>query len=146
MGNTTSSAISKEILEDLKLSTKFSETEISQWYENFQKQCPTGRITPEEFEEIYARFFPEADAKSYARHVFRSFDTNDDGTLDFKEYIIALHMTSSGKTTRKLEWAFSLFDVDKNGYINKSEVKEICQVRAIHCVQICSSKTEIRKK
>ncbi|XP_017271034.1 visinin [Kryptolebias marmoratus] len=126
MGNTTS-ALSKEILEDLKLSTKFSETEICQWYENFQKQCPTGRITPEEFEEIYARFFPEADAKSYARHVFRSFDTNDDGTLDFKEYIIALHMTSSGKTTRKLEWAFSLFDVDKNGYINKSEVKEICQ-------------------
>uniref|UniRef100_A0A8C6NQW5 Recoverin 2 n=1 Tax=Nothobranchius furzeri TaxID=105023 RepID=A0A8C6NQW5_NOTFU len=127
MGNATSSALSKEILEDLKLSTKFSETEICQWYENFQKQCPTGRITPEEFEEIYSRFFPETDAKSYARHVFRSFDTNDDGTLDFKEYIIALHMTSSGKTTRKLEWAFSLFDVDKNGYINKSEVKEICQ-------------------
>ncbi|XP_049587779.1 recoverin 2 [Syngnathus scovelli] len=127
MGNSTSSALSKEILEDLKLSTKFTEHEISQWYENFQKQCPTGRITPEEFEQIYARFFPDSDAKSYARHVFRSFDTNDDGTLDFKEYIIALHMTSTGKTTRKLEWAFSLFDVDKNGYINKTEVTEICQ-------------------
>ncbi|XP_030249506.1 recoverin 2 [Sparus aurata] len=127
MGNSTSSAISKEILEDLKLTTKFTENEISQWYENFQKQCPTGRITPEEFEQIYSRFFPESDAKSYARHVFRSFDTNDDGTLDFKEYIIALHMTSTGKTTRKLEWAFSLFDVDKNGYINKTEVTEICQ-------------------
>lgn len=128
MGNSTSSALSKEILEDLKLSTKFSEHEIGQWYENFQKQCPTGRITPEEFEQIYARFFPDSDTKSYARHVFRSFDTNDDGTLDFKEYIIALHMTSTGKTTRKLEWAFSLFDVDKNGYITKSEVKEICTV------------------
>uniref|UniRef100_A0AAQ4QBR1 Recoverin 2 n=1 Tax=Gasterosteus aculeatus aculeatus TaxID=481459 RepID=A0AAQ4QBR1_GASAC len=91
------------------------------------KQCPTGRITPEEFEQIYSRFFPDSDAKTYARHVFRSFDTNDDGTLDFKEYIIALHMTSTGKTTRKLEWAFSLFDVDKNGYINKTEVTEICQ-------------------
>uniref|UniRef100_A0AAV2MCF1 EF-hand domain-containing protein n=1 Tax=Knipowitschia caucasica TaxID=637954 RepID=A0AAV2MCF1_KNICA len=119
--------MSKEILEDLKLNTKFTETEISQWYENFQKQCPSGRITPEEFEQIYMRFFPESDAKTYARHVFRSFDTNDDGTLDFKEYIIALHMTSTGKTTRKLEWAFSLFDVDKNGYITKTEVTEICQ-------------------
>ena len=38
-------------------------------------------------------------------------------------------MTSTGKTTRKLEWAFSLFDVDKNGYITKTEVTEICQVR-----------------
>ncbi|CAB1448902.1 unnamed protein product [Pleuronectes platessa] len=111
MGNSISSALSKEILEDLKLTTKFTEHEISQWYENFQKQCPTGRITPEEFEQIYIRFFPDSDSKSYARH----------------EYIIALHMTSTGKTIRKLEWAFSLFDVDKNGYINKTEVTEICQ-------------------
>ncbi|KAI1885837.1 hypothetical protein AGOR_G00207890 [Albula goreensis] len=127
MGNTKSSAMSKEILEDLKLSTKFTETELCQWYENFQKQCPTGLITPQEFENIYARFFPDSETKSYAHHVFRSFDTNDDGTLDFKEYIIALHMTSSGQMSRKLEWAFSLFDVDKNGYITKSEVGDICQ-------------------
>ncbi|XP_052000386.1 visinin-like [Xyrauchen texanus] len=126
MGNAKSSAMSKEILEDLKLTTKFSENELSQWYENFQKQCPSGRITPEEFKMIYDRFFPESDTTSYAQHVFRSFDTNDDGTLDFKEYIIALHMTSTGKTERKLEWAFSLFDVDKNGYITKSEVGDIC--------------------
>ncbi|XP_071779929.1 visinin-like [Centroberyx gerrardi] len=126
MGNTKSGAVSKEILEDLKLNTKFSETEIVQWYDNFKRQCPTGRISKEEFQSIYSKFFPESDAHTYAQHVFRSFDTNDDGTLDFKEYIIALHMTSTGKTTRKLEWAFSLFDVDKNGYITKSEVKEIC--------------------
>lgn len=126
MGNATSGKLSKEILEDLKMNTKFTENEISQWYENFEKQCPGGRISPEEFEQIYARFFPDSDAKTYAHHVFRSFDTNEDGTLDFKEYIIALHMTS-GKPTRKLEWAFSLFDVDKNGYITKTEVTEICQ-------------------
>lgn len=128
MGNSKSSAMSKEILKDLKLTTNFSETELCQWYENFQKQCPTGRIAPHEFEKIYKRFFPDSDATTYAKHVFRSFDTNDDGTLDFKEYIIALHMTSGGKTDRKLEWAFSLFDVDKNGYITKAEVSEICHV------------------
>ncbi|KAK5620636.1 hypothetical protein CHARACLAT_011899 [Characodon lateralis] len=126
MGNSKSGAVSKEILEELKLNTKFSETEIVQWYENFKKQCPSGRITKEEFQNIYRKFFPDSDANTYAHHVFRSFDANDDGTLDFKEYIIALHMTATGKTTSKLEWAFSLFDVDKNGYITKSEVTEIC--------------------
>lgn len=128
MGNSKSGAVSKEILEDLKLNTKFSETEIVQWYENFKKQCPSGRISKDEFQNIYRKFFPDSDANTYAQHVFRSFDTNDDGTLDFKEYIIALHMTGTGKTTSKLEWAFSLFDVDKNGYITKSEVTEICTV------------------
>ncbi|KAM4539051.1 recoverin-like [Odontesthes bonariensis] len=126
MGNNKSSAVSKEILEDLKLTTKFSETEIYHWYENFKKQCPSGRITKEEFQNIYSKFFPDCDANTYAQHVFRSFDTNDDGTLDFKEYIIALHMTSTGKTHKKLEWTFSLFDVDRNGHITKSEVTDIC--------------------
>ncbi|PWA33414.1 recoverin-like [Gambusia affinis] len=126
MGNSKSGAVSKEILEDLKLNTKFTETEIVQWYDNFKKQCPSGRISKDEFQNIYRKFFPDSDANTYAQHVFRSFDTNDDGTLDFKEYIIALHMTATGKTTSKLEWAFSLFDVDKNGYITKSEVTEIC--------------------
>ncbi|XP_056439138.1 visinin-like [Gadus chalcogrammus] len=126
MGNSRSGAVSKEILEELKMNTKFTEMEIVQWYEDFQKQCPSGRISKEDFEGIYSRFFPDSSAQTYAHHVFRSFDTNDDGTLDFKEYIIALHLTSTGKTARKLEWAFSLFDVDKNGYITKAEVREIC--------------------
>ncbi|XP_055076679.2 recoverin 3 [Misgurnus anguillicaudatus] len=127
MGNSQKSALPKETLEDLKENTRFTEAEILQWYENYQKQCPSGRITLGQFVEIYVRFFPDSDAKSYAQHVFRSFDTNDDGTLDFKEYIVALHMTSTGKTTLKLEWAFTLFDVDKSGYVSKSEVAELSE-------------------
>uniref|UniRef100_A0A803K5A3 Recoverin, gene 2 n=1 Tax=Xenopus tropicalis TaxID=8364 RepID=A0A803K5A3_XENTR len=125
MGNTKSGALSKEVLEDLKANTRYSDDELCKWYESFSKQSPNGKITRTEFEKIYANFFPNSDPKSYARHVFRSFDTNEDGTLDFREYIIALHLTSSGKTSLKLEWAFSLFDVDKNGEISKVEVLEI---------------------
>ncbi|XP_071657260.1 recoverin isoform X3 [Patagioenas fasciata] len=125
MGNARSGALSKEVLEELKTSTKFSEDELCRWYESFQRQCPDGRISRAEFEKIYGTFFPNSDPQGYARHVFRSFDTNDDGTLDFREYIIALHLTSSGKTHLKLEWAFSLFDVDRNGEVSKAEVLEI---------------------
>lgn len=136
MGNSKSSALSKEILEELKLNTKYSEEELATWYQSFLKECPSGRISKEQFEGIYASFFPDADSTDYARHVFRSFDTNADGTLDFKEYIIALHLTSSGKTTRKLEWAFSLYDVDGNGTISKNEVQEIVKVRGIRQKEI----------
>ncbi|KAM5132505.1 visinin-like [Mantella aurantiaca] len=125
MGNTKSGALSKEILDDLKMNTRYSEDELCKWYESFKKQCPDGKITRPDFEKIYANFFPNSDPKTYAQHVFRSFDTNDDGTLDFREYIIALHLTSSGKTSLKLEWAFSLFDVDRNGEVSKVEVLEI---------------------
>ncbi|KAM7371460.1 hypothetical protein PAMP_008699 [Pampus punctatissimus] len=125
MGNTKSSALSKEILEDLKSNTKYSEAELCTWYQSFLKECPSGKISKQQFEGIYASFFPNADPTAYARHVFRSFDTNADGTLDFKEYIVALHLTSGGKTLQKLEWAFALYDVDGNGTINKNEILEI---------------------
>lgn len=48
--------------------------------------------------------------------------------LDFKEYIMALHLTSSGRTIQKLEWAFNLYDIDRNGSITKKEIKEIVEV------------------
>lgn len=128
MGNSKSSALSKEILEDLKMNTKYTEDELSAWYTTFMKECPSGRISKQQFEGIYASFFPDADPTAYSRHVFRSFDLNADGTLDFKEYIIALHLTSSGKTFQKLEWAFALYDVDGNGTISKNEVQEIVKV------------------
>ncbi|XP_031655376.1 recoverin [Oncorhynchus kisutch] len=47
--------------------------------------------------------------------------------LDFKEYIMALHLTSSGRTIQKLEWAFNLYDVDRNGSITKKEIQEIVE-------------------
>nr|XP_004556422.1 recoverin [Maylandia zebra] len=129
MGNTKSSALSKELLEELKSNTKYTEAELCTWYQSFLKECPSGRISKQQFEGIYASFFPDADPTAYARHVFRSFDTNADGTLDFKEYIVALHLTSGGKTLQKLEWAFGLYDVDGNGTISKNEIQEI--VRSI---------------
>lgn len=128
MGNSRSSALSKELLEELKSSTRYGEAELCSWYRAFLRECPGGRISREQFEGIYASFFPDADPSQYARHVFRSFDTNADGTLDFKEYMVALHLTSGGKTLQKLEWAFALYDVDGNGTISKNEILEIVRV------------------
>lgn len=138
MGNSRSSALSKELLEDLKSNTKYSEAELCSWYQSFLKECPGGKISKEQFEGIYASFFPDADPSQYARHVFRSFDTNADGTLDFKEYMVALHLTSGGKTLQKLEWAFALYDVDGNGTISKNEILEIVRVpRPPRSTQTC---------
>ncbi|XP_056262723.1 recoverin-like isoform X2 [Pseudoliparis swirei] len=128
MGNSKSSALSKELLEELKSNTKYGESELCTWYQSFLKECPTGKISKQQFEGIYASFFPNADPTEYARHVFRSFDTNADGTLDFKEYIVALHLTTGGKTLQKLEWAFALYDVDGNGTISKNEILKIVRM------------------
>ncbi|XP_035768492.1 visinin-like [Neolamprologus brichardi] len=66
MGNTKSSALSKELLEELKSNTKYTEAELCTWYQSFLKECPSGRISKQQFEGIYASFFPDADPTACA--------------------------------------------------------------------------------
>ena len=58
-------------LEDLTKQTQFSEREIRLWYKSFNRDCPNGRLSFEDFKKLYQKFFPNGDATEFARHAFR---------------------------------------------------------------------------
>ena len=58
------------------------------------------------FTNMYERFFPSNDADSFAKNIFKNFDANKDGEIDFKEFMIAIDVTSSENPREKLLWAF----------------------------------------
>jgi len=119
------SKLKDDTLDQLCADTYFSEKELKQWHKGFLKDCPNGLLTEQGFIKIYTQFFPNGDPTKFASLVFRVFDENQDGSIEFEEFIRALSITSRGNLDEKLHWAFRLYDVDNDGYITRQEMYDI---------------------
>ncbi|CAF2990739.1 unnamed protein product [Rotaria socialis] len=112
-------------LEFLKLHTSYSEKKIKAWYKGFMRDCPNGELTRESFIQIYKQFFPKGRAENFCEHVFRAFDTDKSGKIDFKEFLQAINITSQGTPDTKLEMAFRMYDCNGDGSIDDNEMRRI---------------------
>ncbi|XP_076161214.1 neuronal calcium sensor 2 isoform X1 [Ptiloglossa arizonensis] len=119
--------LSKEDMDFLKSHTRYDELTIKEWYKGFKQDCPNGRLTPAKFVDMYKMFFPSGNAEEFCDHVFRTFDMDKNGYIDFKEFLLAIDVTSSGTPEEKLKWAFRMYDVDGNGVIDIQEMTKIVQ-------------------
>ncbi|CAG5102159.1 Oidioi.mRNA.OKI2018_I69.chr1.g169.t1.cds [Oikopleura dioica] len=119
------SKLNPQAINELSEKTKFTPEEIRHWHDGFLKDCPTGKLTKNEFAKIYNQFFPHGDPSAFAAFVFNVFDENGDGSIEFEEFLQALSITSRGRLEDKLEWAFRLYDLDNNGTITRDEMLQI---------------------
>ena len=123
----TKKGLTQKDLEFLKAHTRYDENTIKEWYKGFMKECPNGRLTRVKFVDMYQMHYPNKNGEKFCHHVFRTFDTDRNGYIDFKEFLIAIDVTSSGTAEEKLKWAFRMYDIDGNGVINLDEMTKIIQ-------------------
>ncbi|CAF1069488.1 unnamed protein product, partial [Didymodactylos carnosus] len=75
--------LSKADLQFLQENTEFSKEQIVDWYEGFILDCPTGELTKKKFIQVYRQFFPNGKAEAFCEHIFRTFDADNSGKIDF---------------------------------------------------------------
>ena len=92
--------------------------EIRSAYEKFHREYPKGNIT----REAYIK-----ENKDYVLNdaLFRVFDEDSSGTLNFFEWFQASNVKNMSTIEEKLNWIFTAFDADGGGSIDPEEITEI---------------------
>jgi len=116
--------------QDIKTLSKdsgFSQETLRRLYRAFKAECPTGRMTEENFKQVFAKFFPDVSTSgpTYSHHVFKCLDTSGRGTINFEEFIKTLSLLTNGTLADKLVWIFHLYDVNKDGELCQADLEEI---------------------
>jgi len=105
--------------------TKFSKEEINDWFTKFKAEFPRGRIRKYEFMVMYTKLFPDGDATEFTDHIFRTYDLDENGVIDFREFMVTVNIAQRGTKEEKLKWAFRLYDLDSNGKLTLREIETV---------------------
>ena len=83
-----------------------------EWHQNFREECPEGILDKERILKIYQQISPSGNARDFVDQLFRIFDKDGNGSIDFTEFMLATDMTASGTPEEKLRWAFKVSSVN----------------------------------
>ncbi|KAI1169271.1 calcineurin, beta subunit [Nemania serpens] len=115
MGNSTSM-----ILDNIVQGTNFDREEVERLRKRFMKldKDQNGTIERDEFLSL-----PQISSNPLATRLIAIFDEDGGGDVDFQEFVSGLSAFSSkGNKEQKLQFAFKVYDIDRDGYISNGEL------------------------
>jgi neuronal calcium sensor 1 len=102
-----------------------SKEEILLFKEQFYDDCPTGKMTRDKFIEFYKLFRPNVkNIDGIARHCFIAFDQNNDGFVDFGEFLLAYVATTGSNPREKLNFVFDMYDKNNDKLLTGQELRQ----------------------
>jgi len=117
--------LSDEDLDFIANHTAISRDQVDKHYENFLEKHPDGKIRKKDFQLMMKTCFPHTDTDKLEQHIFRMYDSNGDGHIDFREFMVVLYIMSNGSPEANLKQIFRIFDINGDGSISKKELIRI---------------------
>ena len=100
--------------------------EIKKLKEEFDKidVNKDGEISKDELIKCLESIYPSQEAKLRANAIFQEIDFNNDGSINFSEFLTVNIQKEKLLNEETLDKAFRMFDLDGNGYITIDELKK----------------------
>ena len=118
-------ALDQEEIKTFAKSSGLSVGEVQETFASFVERHPNGKLKPKDFGEIMSTALPKKDANKISKHAFRIYDLNNDGYIDFKEFMVVYFVLAEGEPRDVLEKLFRLFDVNGDGAISQKELSRL---------------------
>merc|ERR1712106_923266 len=115
----------EEDITTLSKSSGLDEVQVKEHFERFVEEHPEGRMKKKDFREMMEKALPKSDAGKMEKHMFRIYDVNDDGYIDFGEFMIVYYIMADGQPEEVLKQIFRVFDVNSDGSITKKELTRL---------------------
>lgn len=114
-----------EDAQSLAKTSGLSEEEVKAKFEKFQEEHPKGKMGKRSFRTMMSQALPKHKISKLEAHVFRIYDTNNDGQIDFVEFMIVYYCLSEGTPDQVVRKLFRVFDVNSDGSISYPEMKRL---------------------
>jgi len=101
---TGSTSLAPEDLEYLQTNTNsnIGREEIESQFQAFLVNHPDGHISRKCFQSILGEGYPGTNTSKISKHIWRMYDTNKDGFIDFREFKMVLYVMSHGNSEENL--------------------------------------------
>jgi Ca2+-binding EF-hand superfamily protein len=97
---------------------------VEELFAKFSANNPDGKLDKDEFVRLYTSLRPEKPERldEISVQIFRAFDRNGDNSITFSEFLVSYALTARGDLRKKLEYAFDMYDSDRNHTLDYNEV------------------------
>lgn len=112
-------------LDYLSTHTSMNKEDIQTRFDQFVVQHPDGKIPKDEFKIMLQNLYSGCDIKKLEEYVYRMYDQDGDGFIDFKEFTVVVYMMSAGTPEEKLLQMFRIFDINNDGVISQLEMTKL---------------------